>query len=149
MPEGSSETEFDYLNTVKVLLGIGGEEFDAVLPVYISMVKQSILNYCNISELPEELNYTLCQMTADTYRDVTAGQSNGEIKGNVSSVSEDGRSVSFGSGADLKTAITDRITRTTELNRFKRLYRVKHESERGQENPAGTQQVEEEPGGNG
>ena len=107
MPEGSSETEFDYLSTVKVLLGIGGEELDAVLPVYISMVKQSILNYCNIWELPEELNYTLCQMTADTYRDVTAGQSNGEIKGNVLSVSEDGRSVSFGNGAEFKTAQYD------------------------------------------
>ena len=149
MPEGSSETEFDYLSTVKVLLGIGGEELDAVLPVYISMVKQSILNYCNIWELPEELNYTLCQMTADTYRDVTAGQSNGEIKGNVLSVSEDGRSVSFGNGAEFKTALADRITRTTELNRFKRLYRIKHEPERGQENPAGTQQIEEEPDGNG
>lgn len=150
MPEGSSEkAEFDYLNTVKVLLGISGDELDAILPVYISMVKQSILNYCNIWELPEELNYTLCQMTADSYRDITAGQSNGEIKGNVLSVSEDGRSVSFGSGAEFKTALADRITRTTELNRFKRLYRVKHEPERGQENPAGVEPTSGEPGGNG
>lgn len=150
MPEGSSEiAEFDYLTTVKVLLGVGSEELDAVLPVYISMVKQAILNYCNIWELPKELNYTLCQMTADSYRDITAGQSAGEVKGNVSSVSEDGRSVSFGNGAEFKTALADRITRTTELNRFKRLYRIKHEPERGQENPAGVEQVEEEPGGNG
>lgn len=148
MPEGSSEiAEFDYLTTVKVLLGISGEELDAVLPVYISMVKQAILNYCNIWELPEELNYTLCQMTADSYRDITAGQSTGEVKGNVSSISEDGRSVSFGSGAEFKTALADRITRTTELNRFKRLYRIKHEPEGRQAHPAGSRTLEEEPGG--
>ena len=123
MAEGSPE-EFDYLKTVKVLLGIAGDEQDAILPVYISMVRQSILNYCNISELPKELDYTLCQMTADTYRDITTQQSGGDVKGNVASISEDGRSVSFTSGTELKASIEDRITRASELNRFKKLYRI-------------------------
>lgn len=122
MPEGSEE--FDYLSTVKILLGISGEEYDGILPVYISMVRQSILNYCNRFDLPEALNFTLCQMTADAYRDTVASQSTGEVKGNVSSISEDGRTVSFTNGNEFKTAVQDRITRTTELNRFKKLYRV-------------------------
>ena len=115
--------EFDYLSTVKVLLGIDGTEKDAALAVYIAMTRQTILNYCNRSDLPEALNYTLCQMTADTYRDITAGQSSGEVRGNVSSISEDGRSVSFSSGTEFKTAIEDKVSRTAELNRYKLLFR--------------------------
>lgn len=119
-----AEQEFDYLSTVKVLLGITGTDKDAVLSVYISMTRQEILTYCNRSDLPKALNYTLCQMTADAYRDMTASQSTGGVVGNVSSISEDGRSVSFTNGTEFKTAIEDRITRTVELNRYKKLYRL-------------------------
>lgn len=124
MDGAETEDVFDYLSMVKVLLGIADGSKDAELNVYIDMTRQSILNYCNRSDLPEELNYTLCQMCADTYRDIANSRAKGEVTGNVSSVSEDGRSVSFSSGAELKTAIEDRVTRTTELNRFKKLYRV-------------------------
>lgn len=124
MDGAEEEIGFDYLSTVKVLLGITDTDKDAVLSVYIDMTRQEILNYCNRSDLPEALNYTLCRMTADAYRDITAAQSTGEVKGNVSSISEDGRSVSFSSGAEFKTAITDRVTRMTELNRYKKLYRL-------------------------
>lgn len=124
MDGAEEELGFDCLSTVKVLLGITDTDKDAVLSVYIDMTRQEILNYCNRSDLPEALNYTLCRMTADAYRDITAAQSTGEVKGNVSSISEDGRSVSFSSGAEFKTSITDRVTRITELNRYKKLYRL-------------------------
>ena len=120
--DGAAE-EFDYLSTVKVLLGIDGTEKDAALAVYIAMTRQTILNYCNRSDLPEALNFTLCQMCADTYRDITAGQASGEVRGNVSSISEDGRSVSFSSGTEFKTAIEDKVSRTAELKRYKLLFR--------------------------
>lgn len=116
--------EFDFLSTVKVLLGIKDNSKDTELTVYINLTKQSILNYCNRSDIPEALNYTLCQMCADTYKDITASRTTGEVNGNVSSISEDGRSVSFSSGAEFKTAVEDRITRTTELNHYKKLYRL-------------------------
>lgn len=126
MSDGSEEkTEFDYLSTVKVLLGITDTSKDSILEVYIGLTKQSILNYCNISELPEALNYTLCQICADTYRDTTAKASGAVVSGAVSSISEDGRTVSFSNSLDLiKTATEDRITHTTELNRYKKLYRL-------------------------
>lgn len=124
MDGAETEEGFDYLSTVKVFLGITDNSKDAVLNVYIDMTRQSILNYCNRSDLPEALNYTLCQMCADTYRDIANSRAKGEVTGNVSSVSEDGRSVSFSSGAEFKTALEDRITRTTELNRFKKLYKL-------------------------
>lgn len=126
MSDGSEEiTEFDYLATVKVLLGITDTSKDSILEVYIGLTKQSVLNYCNRSDLPEALNYTLCQICADTYRDTTAKASGAVVSGAVSSISEDGRTVSFSNSLDLiKTAAEDRIAHTTELNRYKKLYRL-------------------------
>ena len=126
MSDGSEEiTEFDYLATVKVLLGITDTSKDSILEVYVGLTKQSILNYCNRSDLPEALNYTLCQICADTYRDTTAKASGAVVSGAVSSISEDGRTVSFSNSLDLiKTAAEDRIAHTTELNRYKKLYRL-------------------------
>ena len=124
--ESPTETEigFDYLSTVKVLLGITDTEKDLLLGVYIDMTKRSILNFCNLSEFPDDLNYTLCLMVADTYRDLSLVNTKGEVVGNVGSISEDGRSVSFSNGAEFKTAVDDRISRTTELKRFRKLYRI-------------------------
>ena len=117
-------TVFDYLGTVKILLGISDGSLDSVLQVYLSMTERSILNYCNIKELPSALDYTLCEMTADIYRENASKNKVGSVVGNVSSVSEDGRTVSFSNGAEIKALIEDRITRTNELNRYRKLYRV-------------------------
>lgn len=119
-----NETVFDYLSTVKILLGISDGSLDSVLQVYLSMTERSILNYCNIKELPSALDYTLCEMTADVYRENASKNKVGSVVGNVSSVSEDGRTVSFSSGTEIKASIEDRITRTNELNRYRKLYRV-------------------------
>ena len=123
MADGN-ENEFDYLSTVKLLLGISDDNTDEVLQLYISMTTNEILNYCNISVLPSALNYTLCQMVTDLYRDNQKKNANNTVVGNVSSISEDGRSVSFTNGTELMTAINDKISKTTELNRFRKLYRV-------------------------
>jgi len=123
MADGN-ETEFDYLSNVKLLLGISDGNADEILQLYISITTNEILNYCNISELPSALNYTLCQMVADAYRDNLKNNSTQNVVGNISSISEDGRSVSFTNGSEIKTAIDDRITRTTELKRYRKLFRI-------------------------
>lgn len=118
------ETEFDFLSNTKLLLGISNDTDDKILQFLISTVTQEILNFCNISKLPSALNFTLCEMVADVYRDNQKSNSNNSVVGNISTISEDGRSVSFTNGVELKTSIEDRIARTTELKRFKKLYRV-------------------------
>lgn len=123
MADGN-ETEFDYLKVVKVLLGINDKSINEILQVYIAQAEQGILNYCNIDELPSALHYTLCQMVADLYRENTALNKSGTVVGNVSSISEDGRSVSFSGVESLKTQLNDRISRLTELNRYRKLYRI-------------------------
>lgn len=126
MADGNNtDEEFDYLSTLKILLGITDGTLDNILQVYLSMTKQSILNYCNIGELPSALNFTLCEMTADVYRENDGKNKVGSVVGSVSSVSEDGRTVSFSNGAEIKASIDDRITkRTHELNRYRKLYRL-------------------------
>lgn len=119
-----NETEFDFLSNIKLILGISNDNDDKFLLMYISVVQSEILNYCNIRELPSALNYTLCTMVADLYRDNKKNNSNKEIVGNVSSVSEDGRSVSFSNGTEFLTDVQNRITKLTELNRFKKLYKI-------------------------
>lgn len=116
--------EFDFISTIKSMIGISDESLDAILRIYVATVTQSILNYCNIDELPSALNYTLCQMVADTYNEMKSRSGTGSVVGNVSSISEDGRSVSFTNGSEFKVAIDDRISKTRELNRFKKLYRI-------------------------
>lgn len=123
MADGN-ENEFDYLKIIKVLLGINDDSINEILQIYIAQAEQGILNYCNIKELPSALHYTLCQMVADLYRENTALNKSGTVVGNVSSISEDGRSVSFSGVESLKTQLTDRITRLTELNRYRKLYRI-------------------------
>ena len=118
------EDEFDFISTIKSMIGISDESLDAILRIYVATVNQSILNYCNIDELPSALNYTLCQMVADTYNEMKSRSGTGSVVGNVSSISEDGRSVSFTNGSEFKVAIDDRISKTRELNRFKKLYRI-------------------------
>lgn len=117
------EQEFDFLSTIKVMLGISDESADAILRIYIQTVSQSILNYCNISELPSALNFILCQMVVDTYCEMKT-KNTGSVVGNVQSISEDGRTVSFTNGSELKSSIEDRITKIKELNRYKKLFRV-------------------------
>lgn len=123
MTDGN-ENEFDYLKVVKVLLGINDDSINEILQIYIAQGEQEILNYCNIKELPSALHYTLCQMVADLYRENTALNKSGTVVGNVSSISEDGRSVSFSGVESLKTQLTDRVSRLTELNRYRKLYRI-------------------------
>ena len=124
MADGNDENEFDYLKTVKVLLGISDDSADEILQIYITQAEQGILNYCNIKELPSALHYTLCQIVVDLYRENTALNKSGAVVGNVSSISEDGRTVSFSGVESLKVQMNDKITRLTELNRYRKLYRI-------------------------
>lgn len=123
MADGN-ENEFDYLATIKVLLGITDDSQNEILQIYIAQAEQGVLNYCNIKELPSALHYTLCQIVVDLYRENTALNKNGAVVGNVSSISEDGRTVSFSGVESLKVQINDKITRLTELNRYRKVYRI-------------------------
>lgn len=124
MADDNEIQEFDFLGTVKILLGIENNELDEILQVYLTITQTEILNYCNISELPSALNYALCQMTAELYRENTNQNKVGAVVGNVSSISEDGRTVSFGQSGSLQAQASDKVAKTILLNRYRKLYRL-------------------------
>lgn len=124
MADDNEIQEFDFLGTVKILLGIENNELDEILQVYLTITQTEILNYCNISELPSALNYVLCQMTAELYRENTNQNKVGAVVGNVSSISEDGRTVSFGQSGSLQAQASDKVAKTILLNRYRKLYRL-------------------------
>jgi len=124
MADDNEIQEFDFLGTVKILLGIKNNELDEILQVYLTITQTEILNYCNISELPSALNCVLCQMTAELYRENTNQNKVGAVVGNVSSISEDGRTVSFGQSGSLQAQASDKVAKTTLLNRYRKLYRL-------------------------
>ena len=123
---------FDYISTIKVLLGITVDDYDSILQLYVDLTRQAILNYCNIFELPSALDYTLCEIVADEYRRNNLANEKGEVVGNVTRVEEDGRVVGFSdSPSYLSSSIRNHLPYVKQLNRFKKLYRVGVQGDEG------------------
>lgn len=116
--------EFDFLSTIKTLLNVTDSSIDSLLSIYIDLTKESILNYCNRHDLPSALNYTLCQLVVDTYAERKTISASGDISGNISSISEDGRTVSFSSNSNVQDIISDKLFKVKILDRYKKLYRL-------------------------
>jgi len=55
------------LARLKMLLGIEGTDEDERLTFVLESTEQKILNYCNIKELPAELETVLIEMSANFY----------------------------------------------------------------------------------
>lgn len=100
---------------IKVLNSMQIEINSDVLDLYIDRTIQSILNYCNLYSLPDELYYTVIDMVVNTCNKVVSGVSG------VSSISEGGRSVSFVNKLDIIKDSDTTIIK--ELNKFKELYK--------------------------
>ncbi|SDX89668.1 phage head-tail connector protein [Tepidimicrobium xylanilyticum] len=56
------------LEKLKLLLGIKDDSKDAILEFTIERVEDTIKNYCNIEEIPEELNTTVLSMAMELCR---------------------------------------------------------------------------------
>lgn len=120
----ADSSEFDFLSTVKTLLNIRNDDMDNILLIHINIAKNSILNYCNINELPSALNFTLCHIVVDAYLHNRNKTDTGKVVGNVSSISEDGRSVSFFNSTEFQSSVNEIISGMNELKRYRKLYKV-------------------------
>lgn len=91
---------------------------DVVLQFVMEDVKETILNYCNIEELPQGLLNTAYRMAIDLYRYDQPGSEDAPLT--VASVSEGDTSTSFTSAAD---ALDGGILRDYrgQLNRYRKL----------------------------
>ena len=111
------------LKTVKTLLGIEAGDItqDDILRLYIEIVMQSIINYCNIEKLPEALYFEAAQMVVDLKNGASTNAA--DTAGKVSSISEAGRTVSFDAAGAHQAVNAKLADRKTQLDRFKLIYR--------------------------
>lgn len=105
---------------LKRLLGIpeGETSQDASLEFIIDDVTETILNYCNLEELPVGLTSTAYRMAVDLYRYERPGESGAPLA--VASISEGDTSTGFTSAAD---ALNGGLLKDYQgqLNRYRKL----------------------------
>lgn len=80
------------LEKLKLILGIEGTEQDALLEYLLESTEQKILNYCNLDELPTELENVLVEMAARFYNSpdgVAASMKVGDTSVNYSTVKDE------------------------------------------------------------
>src|SRR5690606_3368532 len=67
--------KMERLEKLKLILGIKGNDEDDLLNYLLESTEQKILNYCNLKELPAELENVLIEMTANKYRNHSGAKS--------------------------------------------------------------------------
>lgn len=112
---------------VKVKLG-GCIRSEPLLKITVDEIEQTILNYCNINEIPKELTYTFANMVVDLFRyedefiKATTVSVEGEEEeaepdvntGNINSIRVGDTTITFGSGSD--TSIYNKNLRSHQAN---------------------------------
>lgn len=89
------------LDKLKTLLGLSKDDDtkDVYLEFVLDDVYQIIKDYCNIKEVPEELNTTVIKMAIDLYRNKNLGEEETPL-GSISSITEGDTSISYRSSAN-------------------------------------------------
>ena len=110
------------LKTLKVLLGIEIDDAskDVILNFVMNNVVETILNYCNIDELPKGLINIAYRMAIDLYHNESIGVENSKL-GTVSSIREGDVSTSFNQFTDINFSTTILKDYTKTLNRYRRI----------------------------
>lgn len=108
------------LTKLKQLLGITDESKDVVLQFIIDDVTETILNYCNIEEIPNGLVNTAYRMAIDLYRNENLGNEEYAL-GSVSTISVGDTSTSFKQSVDdgFKETLLKNYIRS--LNKYRRV----------------------------
>jgi len=107
------------LSVFKLLLGITTSDKDTPLQFILDDVTETVLNYCNITELPAGLKNTAYRMAIDLYRNENIGSE--DPASQVTSISEGDTSTSFGQHVDdafLSTVLKNYIP---QLNRYRKV----------------------------
>lgn len=108
------------VEVLKDLLGISKEDSskDAVLQFTLSQVEDTILNYCNLEEIPKRLINMVYRMAIDLYRSENFGEEESKLQ--VSSLSEGDTSTSFSNVSD---SIQGTLLKDYkgQLNRFRKV----------------------------
>jgi len=106
---------------------IDGTDKDATLILLMEEAIQTILIYCNRSDVPEDLNFVIARMVRLQFDKAMGLGDFATDNAAVGSISEAGRTVSFNNKtmeAALKELMENQITTKRLLNRFKKPYKL-------------------------
>lgn len=112
---------------VRLRLGVGSipdAQFDELIIEYAGEAVQRVLDYCNIAEIPEELESTIARMVVEMLRaddlvikvvgdDIIITDAGGELV--VTSLSEQGASITYGKPQGV-TASAKQVVSADALN---------------------------------
>ena len=124
----------DILKDFKLLNSIDNSNNDNLFILYIKEAVQRILNLTNRYKFPEELRYVVLAIAEDFYTNnaILKKITNSETTGNIKSISEAGRQVTFGNAEEstINSLLSDYINqqlqmRMKEIYRYRLLYKVK------------------------
>ena len=112
---------FMELRKLKELLGIQDTDVskDTLLQFMISDTEETIKNYCNVEEVPEELVNTAYRMAMDIYRNEQPGET--EKPQAVKSITVGDTSTSFGDTASSDYTQSILKNYAKRLNRYRRV----------------------------
>lgn len=111
--------ELDTAN-LKKLIGPEAEGQDDLLLFALTDAKDAVRNYCNIIEIPEELNTTVLRIAADIWRREGYGKTTDQRR-EVKSVSDGSQSVSFTTPDDSMSSSDPLSKYASKLRTFRRL----------------------------
>lgn len=104
------------LEKIKRILGDDIDESDVEFALDNAI--ETVLNYCNIEELPRGLETTVVRMAADLYRGSEFGSSDNSA---VQSIKEGDTTTSFGSASAVDSVQTVISRYSAQLNRYRRV----------------------------
>lgn len=106
------------IEKLKQLLGITGADQDTLLQFALDNVTETIMNYCNLEELPAGLENTAYRMAMDLYRNENLGSANLD-NGLIASITEGDTSVSYKEN----TAYTQSLLKNyrAQLSRYRKI----------------------------
>lgn len=109
------------VDKLKSLLGIENTDTskNTILEFIIDDVTETILNYCNIEELPSGLEHTAYRMAIDLYRNENIGNEDSATA--VSSIEEGDTTVQFKKYVDDNFKNTLLKNYTVQLNKYRRI----------------------------
>ena len=108
----------DNVSKVKNLLEISDDTSDVVVEFALDNASEIIKNYCNITAVPAELNFTMIRMAVDLYRNEKFGSS--DVPQNVNRVTIGDTSTSFG---DISSDYSETVLKNYAkvLNRYRKV----------------------------
>lgn len=107
---------------LKRILGIAPDDLtqDGNLEFILADVAETICNYCNISKVPQGLQYTAYRMALHLYRNEAIGEAEGPL-GSVSSIREGDVTTSFHQSVDSEFKNSLLKDYAAQLNRYRRV----------------------------